>query len=121
MKYSISHEWVESYGEEVKVGISHHFQAQLDDIVYVELPKVGFRVKKGDEVAVLESTKAAIDMTSPVSGVIVAVNTRLKEEPALVNQSAEKEGWIFRLQLDHPEELDQLLDAHSYQATLDGV
>lgn len=118
MKYTRSHEWIKIEGDEAKVGISNHFQAQLDEIVYVELPKVGHVIKKGEGVAVLESTKAAIDITTPVSGTISAVNHLLLEEPGCINQSAEREGWIFKIKLTHPEECDALLDAIAYAATI---
>ena len=99
MKYTESHEWIESSDETATIGITQHAQSQLGDIVYVELPKLGVAVKAGEEVAVLESTKAAADVYSPVSGNIVEVNTLLTNASELVNNFPEKDGWLYKLSL----------------------
>lgn len=117
MKYTETHEWLD---EEGKVGITQHAQKELGDIVYVELPKVGSIVKAGDQVAVLESTKAAVDVYSPVNGQILAVNERLKEDSGLINTSPENEGWIFRIQFENTEGLmdkDKYLQMIKYTQT----
>lgn len=114
MKYTESHEWIRFENGVGIVGITNHAQKELGDIVYVELPKIGFTVKAGEQVAVLESTKAAADVYSPVSGVIQQVNEKLKNESGLINTSAEKEGWLFKLKLENPSELDRLLDLDKY-------
>lgn len=120
MKFSESHEWIEVAGNIGTVGISQHAQRELGDIVYVELPKVGQTVKAGQEVAVLESTKAAADVYSPVSGTIESVNKNLSASPDLVNRSPEKEGWIYTVKLDDADELEKLMAEEVYHAQLPG-
>ena len=114
MRYTESHEWIEEGGNPKKVGITEHAQKELGDIVYVELPKIGSQVKKGQEVAVLESTKAAADIYAPLSGKIVEVNEKLKENPALLNTSPEQEGWIYKLE-GGDGDLSSLLTKEQYQ------
>lgn len=114
MYYSDSHEWVRVEGEKGWVGISVHAQEELGEIIYVQLPAVGGRVKSGEEVAVLESTKAAVDIYSPVSGTIVGVNEALKEDVALLNYSPEGEGYLFEITLTHPEEVKRLIPQEDY-------
>jgi glycine cleavage system H protein len=118
MKYSKSHEWVEVKEGIATVGISQHAQNELGDIVYVELPEVGKSVTAGGEVAILESTKAAADVYSPVSGSIEAVNHNLVTSPDLVNSSPEGEGWIYTIKLSKPQEVDALLTQEEYHAKL---
>ena len=118
MKFTETHEWIEVEDAIGTVGITEYAQKELGDIVYVELPKVGKEVKAGDEVAVLESTKAAADVYTPVSGTIFEVNKTLEHASELVNSSAEKEGWLFKIKLSQPQELDKLLDKAAYQAKL---
>lgn len=115
MKFTDSHEWIEMENSDVGiVGVSNHAQEELGDIVYVELPAVGKKVKMAQEAAVLESTKAAADVYAPVSGTIVEVNTALKTNPELINRSAEKEGWLYKIRLDNPSEFDHLMDRAAY-------
>jgi len=114
MKYTNTHEWIVIEGEEGIVGISEHAQKELGEIVYIQLPKIGQKVKAGEEVVVLESTKAAADMYSPVSGEIIAINERAKENPNLLNNSPEKEGWLFKIALFESSELDTLLNHQQY-------
>jgi glycine cleavage system H protein len=118
MKFSESHEWIEvlPQSEIGVVGVSNYAQKELGDIVYVELPRIGKDVKAGSEVAVLESTKAAADIYSPVSGTIVEVNEKLKSMPELINQSPETDGWIFKIKLANNNELNQLMDLKAYRA-----
>lgn len=118
MKYTETHEWIDVQGEVGTVGITEYAQKELGDIVYVELPKVGKSVKAGEEAVVLESTKAAADVYSPVSGTIVEVNQALSQAAELVNRSAEQEGWLFKIRLSQPQEMDKLLDEASYHAKL---
>lgn len=115
MKYTESHEWVKVEGDIGTVGISQYAQKELGDIVYVELPKVEYAVKAGEVTAVLESTKAAADVYSPVSGTIVAVNSSLKEASELINQSPEDKGWLFKVALTNSDELNSLMDESTYQ------
>lgn len=121
MKFSESHEWIEVNGDRIgTVGISQYAQNSLGDIVYVELPQPGKEVKAGEEAAVLESTKAAADVYSPVSGKILEVNTRLSKAPELINKSPEKEGWLFKVTLTDPNELNALMDRQTYETTIKG-
>lgn len=119
-KYSETHEWVEVENEQVRVGVSNFAQKELGDIVYVELPTIGKHVKAGGEVAVLESTKAAADVYSPLSGTILAINEALAEHPELVNSAAESAGWLYTMRAEIPEEIEMLCDAEAYQAKVRG-
>ncbi len=116
-RYSKDHEWalVEDAGT-VLVGISEFAQAELGDVVYVELPKVGAKVKQGGQIGEIESVKAVSDLISPVSGEIVEVNEGVKQNPELVNDSPYENGWLLRIKPDDPAELDSLLDAAQYGA-----
>ena len=118
MKFTDSHEWVEVSGETATIGVTDHAQDELGEIVYVELPDVGKHIDAGDELAVLESTKAAADVYGPVSGEVIEVNAALKENPELINQSPQENGWICKLKLTNPEEMDELLDETAYQKIL---
>ena len=116
MKYTEAHEWMKVEGDEATVGITDYAQKELGDIVYVELPVEGHAVNKGDEVVVLESTKAAIDIYTPLSGEITAANTLLREYPEKINQSAEGEGWFFKIKVGDRAELEGLMDAEAYKS-----
>jgi glycine cleavage system H protein len=118
MKFTESHEWIEIKNGLGTVGISKHAQKELGEIVYVELPEEGKTVKAGKEAAVLESTKAAADVYSPVSGIIEAVNKNLTIAPELVNQSPENEGWIYTIRLSNPAELEALMTEEQYLSKL---
>jgi len=119
MKYTESHEWIKlESNNEALVGVSQYAQKELGDIVYVELPVIGKAVNAGQEVAVLESTKAASDVYSPASGTIIAVNEALNQSPELINQSPEEEGWIYRVRLSTPSEVDLLMNDKAYDAML---
>jgi glycine cleavage system H protein len=120
MKFSESHEWIEVQNGVGVVGISNHAQHELGDIVYIELPQVGKVVKAGEEAAVLESTKAAADVYSPVSGAILEINQKLAENPELVNSSPQADGWIFKIKVQSPEELDKLMDSEKYLSQFKG-
>ena len=116
-RYSKEHEWalLEDAGT-VLVGISEFAQAELGDVVYVELPKVGDRVEAGGQIGEIESVKAVSDLFSPVSGEVVEVNEGVKQKPELVNDSPYENGWLLRIKPDDPSELDALLDAEQYGA-----
>ena len=114
--YTREHEWVRLENGIAVCGISDYAQTQLGDVVFVELPEVGAQLAREAVAGVVESTKAANDVYAPVSGEIVAVNDRLEEEPNLVNESAEDQGWFFRMRLSDEGELDDLLDADAYRA-----
>jgi glycine cleavage system H protein len=114
MKFTETHEWVLLDNDIATIGVSDHAQGELGDIVYVELPEVGKEIQAKSEAAVLESTKAAADVYSPVSGTIVEVNTKLTDESELVNRSAESEGWLFKVKINDRSELDSLMDRNTY-------
>ena len=114
MKFTPSHEWIVIEDDIGTVGISGHAQKELGEVVYVELPSVGKEIQAGEEAVVLESTKAAADIYSPVSGEIVAVNEALKENPQLLNSFPETQGWLFKIKVKDPSELNALMDKKSY-------
>ena len=118
MKFTDTHEWIRVADGIGIVGVTDYAQKELGDIVYVELPKVDSVVKKGEEAVVLESTKAAADVYSPVSGTITEVNVALNDSSELVNQSPEEKGWLFKLKLSDPQEFDSLMDKETYKGKL---
>jgi glycine cleavage system H protein len=114
VKYTKDHEWIKVEGDTATIGITNHAQEQLGDVVFVELPKVGKAVKKGGEAAVVESVKAASEVYAPVTGEVVAVNSELEGDPALVNRGAEDGGWFMKVKLKDKSELDDLMDKAAY-------
>jgi glycine cleavage system H protein len=118
LKYSKTHEWVRVSGNIATVGITDHAQHELTDVVFVELPEVGRKVKAGDACAVVESVKTANDIYSPVSGEITEANKLVVAEPALVNSEPYAEGWFYRIKLSNPAELNALLTPEQYQAQI---
>jgi glycine cleavage system H protein len=116
LRYTKEHEWVDADG---KIGITDHAQIELTEIVYVELPKVGKKVAKGDPLGVLESVKTVSEIYSPVSGEVVKVNTALEDSPQLINQGPYGEGWLAVVKMSDPNEIKGLLDAASYKKILD--
>ena len=115
--YAPSHEWVRQLEDQViEVGISDFAQSALGDVVYVELPQVGDQVDAGQECCAVESVKAASDIYAPASGEVVAVNEDLDGEPELLNESPYEKGWMFRIQMNDPSQLDSLLNAENYAA-----
>ena len=113
-RYTEDHEYVRLDGTTGTVGISNYAQEQLGDIVFVELPAEGAEFRKGDEIAVVESVKAASEIYAPVSGKIVAVNERLADEPGLVNADAAGDGWLVKFELSDAGEFDGLMDEAAY-------
>ncbi len=114
--FTDEHEWIAVEGGTATVGITDYAQAQLGDIVFVELPALGSNVTKGGEAAVVESVKAASDVFAPVTGTVSEINAALEEDPALVNSAPESGGWFFKLALADPAELEGLMDAAAYKA-----
>src|ERR1700722_13423709 len=114
LRYAKSHEWVRVSGDTATVGITDHAQSELTDIVFVELPAVGRKVKAGESCAVVESVKTASDIYSPVSGEIAAVNPELGPHPELVNSDPYGAGWFFQVKPSAPAELEQLLTPSAY-------
>lgn len=113
-RYTEDHEYIRVEGTSATVGITAYAQEQLGDVVFVDLPAVGKKLKKGDEAAVVESVKAASEIYAPASGTVTAVNANLSGDPSLVNADPTGEGWMFQLTLDNPAELDALLDDAAY-------
>ncbi|MEO7692057.1 MAG: glycine cleavage system protein GcvH [Sphingomonas sp.] len=114
--FTEDHEWVDVDGDIGTVGISEYAQSQLGDIVFVEVPEAGKELAKGDEAAVVESVKAASDVYSPVSGTVLEGNAALGDNPGLVNEEPESDGWFFKLTLSDPAELAGLMDESAYAA-----
>jgi glycine cleavage system H protein len=114
--FTEDHEWVDVDGDVGTVGITDYAQGQLGDIVFVDVPEEGKTVTKGDEAAVVESVKAASDVYSPVSGTVIVGISDLADNPGLVNEDADGEGWFFKLTLSDPSELDGLMDEAKYEA-----
>jgi glycine cleavage system H protein len=116
LKYTQEHEWIRIDGDVGTVGISHFAQEQLGDVVFVELPEIGKSVVPGDEVAVIESVKAASELYAPVSGEIIEVNSALNDAPELVNSNSTGEGWFIKIRLSNADEVQALMDEAAYAA-----
>jgi glycine cleavage system H protein len=119
--FTQDHEWISVEGDSATVGITDYAQAQLGDVVFVEVPPAGTAVTKGKEAAVVESVKAASDVYAPVSGTVTEANAALEADPALVNTSPETDGWFFKLTLSDPGELEGLMDETGYKAFVAGL
>lgn len=115
-RFTKDHEYVRLEGDVAVVGITDYAQAQLGDVVFVELPEVGKAFVQGKEAAVVESVKAASDVYAPVSGEVVAVNDKLPDAPGTVNEAPMTDGWFMKLKLTNPAELDKLMSEAEYQA-----
>jgi glycine cleavage system H protein len=120
LKYAKSHEWVRVSGGMATVGITDHAQHELTDVVFVELPEGGRKVKAGEACAVVESVKTASDIYSPVSGEVTEVNKPVADNPALVNTEPYKNGWLFKIKLADPAELNALMGPDQYAAQVGG-
>ena len=114
--FTDEHEWLRVEGGIATVGITNHAQEQLGDLIFVELPKVGKNLQQGDEGTVVESVKAASDVYAPASGEVIEINDSLTSDAAIVNASAESDGWLYKLKLSNPGELEQLMDREAYKA-----
>ncbi|MFI7061066.1 glycine cleavage system protein GcvH [Kribbella sp. NPDC050124] len=120
LKYTAEHEWVKADGDgPVRVGITDFAQDALGDIVYVQLPDVGSKVRAGDACGELESTKSVSDLFAPVNGTVTAVNESLADQPDLVNTDPYGEGWLLDIEVEDAEEVEALMDAETYQGQLD--
>jgi len=120
-KYTEDHEWVEVDGDSGVIGISEYAQEQLGDVVFVELPEVGKVLDRGDELAVVESVKAAAEVYAPVGGEVLEVNEDLNGDPSLVNTDPFGDGWFAKLKLSDPDELDELMDEDTYKKFVEGL
>ncbi|HXG35499.1 MAG TPA: glycine cleavage system protein GcvH, partial [Dehalococcoidia bacterium] len=116
LRYSHEHEWVRAENGIGIIGITDYAQDQLGDIVYVDLPAVGSQLRQMEKMGEIESVKAISDLYSPVSGEVTEVNLALAEKPELVNDSPYGEGWMVRVSISNPKELDRLLSAEEYEA-----
>lgn len=120
LKFTESHEWVRDNGDgTVTIGISEHAQEMLGDVVFVELPEVDSECEAGESFSLVESVKAASDIYAPVSGVIVEVNEELQDSPELINEESYEGGWIVKVKLSDPSELDDLKDAEEYLSSIE--
>ena len=116
MKFTKDHEWIIQDGTEATIGITDYAQQHLGDIVYVELPEIGQTLTAHGNAGTIESVKAASEIYSPVSGDVIAINPALEDAPEIVNKDPEKTGWLFRIKLTDPAQLDALMTAEAYQA-----
>ena len=116
VKYSNEHEWIRVEGDAGTVGISQYAQEQLGDVVFVDVPQAGRKVTKGESVAVVESVKAASDIYSPVSGEVTEGNAALAEAPGDINADPMGKGWIYKIKLGNPADLDGLMDQAAYDS-----
>ena len=113
-KFTKDHEWIDVEGDVARIGITNYAQEQLGDVVFVELPEAGRQFQQGNDAAVVESVKAASEVYAPVSGEIVELNTKLEDDPALVNQDPTESGWFFTMKVSNPDELNDLMDEAAY-------
>ena len=120
LKYAKSHEWVRVAGDVATVGITDHAQHELTDVVFVELPEVGRKVKAGDACAVVESVKTASDIYSPVGGEITEINKAAVDNPSLVNTDSYGNGWFFKIKLANPADVNALMSPEQYRAQVGG-
>lgn len=120
-RYTEDHEWISLSGDVATIGISAYAQGQLGDVVFVEVPEIGRKLKKGEAAAVVESVKAASDVYAPVSGTVSEKNALLEGEPAKVNADAEGEGWFFKMKIADAKELDGMMDEASYRKFVEGL
>ena len=116
--FSADHEWIETDGDTALVGITDFAQSQLGDIVFVELPAAGKKLVKGETAAIVESVKIASDIFAPITGEIVAVNEMVAADPSLLNSQAEQNGWLFKLTISDPSQLNELMDQQSYSDSI---
>jgi glycine cleavage system H protein len=121
VKFTDEHEWIRLEGDIATVGITDYAQNQLGDVVYVELPKTGQKVEKGQQAAVVESVKAASEVFAPVTGEVVEANQALADEPATVNADPMGRGWFMKLKLADKSQLDGLMDEAGYKKFVEGL
>lgn len=120
-RYTKDHEWIQLQGNRARIGITDHAQAELGDIVFVELPAVGTSVQKGDNIATVESVKAVGDVFAPASGTVVGVNDTLESAPETINSSPQEDGWILDLEIGDLSDLEDAMDAAAYEAFAAGA
>lgn len=121
LRYSKDHEWAKVSGDLVRVGITHHAQDSLGDVVFIELPEVGATIEKGKQFGVVESTKAVSELFAPISGTVKSVNKALTDKPETVNADPYGAAWMIEVQVSDPKDLDELLSAQAYGELLKTV
>ncbi len=115
LKYTSDHEWAKIDGDVAVIGITDYAQGELGDVVFVELPEAGSKVAKGDTFGTIEAVKAVADLFAPLSGEVLEINEKLENEPETVNKDPYGNGWMIKVKLENPDELNDLLDAQKYQ------
>lgn len=121
IRFTNDHEWVNVEGDTATVGITNYAQEQLGDVVFVELPDVGTELDQGDDSGVIESVKAASEIYAPINGKISATNEDLNDNPALINTAAEGDGWMYKMIVTDPDQLDDLMDKAAYDTYVEGL
>lgn len=116
LKFAATHEWAGVNGDIATVGISDYAQLEIGDVVFVEMPSVGKKVNKGDSLGTIESYKTVSDLYAPVSGEVVEINESLSDSPQLINESAFDNGWIVKIKMSNPAEINELMDADKYNS-----
>lgn len=117
-RYTKSHEWIKVEGNRVRLGITEHAQGELGDIVFVELPSAGTAIQKGENLATVESVKAVGDVSTPVSGKVIEINSALESSPETINASPHADGWLVLIEMQSPADLDDTMDATAYESFL---
>jgi glycine cleavage system H protein len=121
LKFTDDHEWIDIVGDIATVGVTNYAQEQLGDVVFVEVPDVGATLEQGGESGVIESVKAASEIYAPATGEVVEANEGLDGDPALINTAPEGDGWMYKIKLSDPSELDELMDKAGYDAYVEGL
>lgn len=120
IKFTKDHEWIKIEGDIGVVGITEHAKTQLGNVVFIELPQIGAQIKQGNEIAVVESVKAASEIYAPITGEVIETNQHLIENPGLVDNSPEGQGWFFKMRMTSPEELGGLMNKEAYDLYVKG-
>ncbi len=121
IKFTNDHEWINVEGDTATVGITEYAQEQLGDVVFVELPDVGAQLDQGGDSGVIESVKAASEIYAPIDGEVTEVNEALNDDPALINSSAEGDGWMYKMKISDSGQLDGLMDKAAYDEYVEGL
>lgn len=115
LKFTKSHEWVSIEGSQAKIGVTDYAQSQLGDIVFIELPQKGARIEKSSQFGTIESTKAASELCAPLTGEVAEVNEELINNPQWINESAQDRGWMLKIKIEKPQEIEALIDEVAYK------
>ncbi|MCX7994784.1 MAG: glycine cleavage system protein GcvH [candidate division WOR-3 bacterium] len=120
LKYTKEHEWARIEGDIVITGITDYAQSELSDIVMVDPPKIGTQIKAGDAIGTIEAVKAVTDLFAPVSGEVIEINERVIKEPGIINKDPYNEGWLYKIKMSNPAEVESLLSAEQYKELIAG-